>query len=136
MLNVNPVGSDPVKAIDQLREIIGSGMTDVAAPTIGGSVEPGFEAVRDAFVRNFTEHGELGAAVAVHVNGKKVVDLWGGVADPTTGRAYDDRTLQLVFSTTKGATAVCVALLAQRGEIDYDAKVADYWPEFRGRGKR
>ena len=110
-------------------------MTDVAAPTIGGTVEPGFEAVRDAFVRNFTEHGELGAGVAVHVNGKKVVDLWGGVADPATGRAYDDRTLQLVFSTTKGATAVCVALLAQRGEIDYDAKVADYWPEFAAEGK-
>ena len=110
-------------------------MTDVAAPTIGGTVEPGFEAVRDAFVRNFTEHGELGAGVAVHVNGKKVVDLWGGVADPATGRTYDDRTLQLVFSTTKGATAVCVALLAQRGEIDYDAKVADYWPEFAAEGK-
>ncbi len=110
-------------------------MTDVATPTIGGTVEPGFEAVRDAFVRNFTQHGELGAQVAVHVNGKKVVDLWGGVADPATGRAYDDRTLQLVFSTTKGATAVCVALLAQRGEIDYDAKVADYWPEFAAEGK-
>ena len=110
-------------------------MTDVAAPTIGGSVAPGFEAVREAFVRNFTEHGELGAGVAVHVNGKKVVDLWGGVADPATGRPYDDRTLQLVFSTTKGATALCVALLAQRGEIDYDAKVADYWPEFAAAGK-
>jgi CubicO group peptidase (beta-lactamase class C family) len=110
-------------------------MTDVATPTIGGTVEPGFEAVRDAFVRNFTEHGELGAQVAVHVNGRKVVDLWGGVADPATGRPYDDHTLQLVFSTTKGATALCVALLAQRGEIDYDAKVADYWPEFAAAGK-
>ena len=110
-------------------------MTDVATPTIGGIVEPGFEAVRDAFVRNFTEHGELGAEVAVHLNGRKVVDLWGGIADAATGRPYDDRTLQLVFSTTKGATAVCVALLAQRGEIDYDAKVADYWPEFAAAGK-
>ncbi|HMK11194.1 MAG TPA: serine hydrolase domain-containing protein [Acidimicrobiales bacterium] len=110
-------------------------MTDLAAPTIGGTVEPGFESVRDAFIRNFTEHGELGAGVAVHVDGKKVVDLWGGVADPSTGRPYDDRTLQLVFSTTKGATALCVALLAQRGEIDYDAKVSDYWPEFAAAGK-
>jgi CubicO group peptidase (beta-lactamase class C family) len=110
-------------------------MTDVVAPTIGGTVEPGFESVRDAFVRNFTDHGEVGAGVAVHVKGRKVVDLWGGVADPDTGRPYDASTLQLVFSTTKGAAAVCVALLAQRGEIDYDAKVADYWPEFAAAGK-
>ena len=74
---------------------------------IGGSVEAGFEGVADAFRQNFVDHGEVGAATSVYVGGKKVVDLWGGVADPTTGAPYTEDSLQLVFSTTKGATAVC-----------------------------
>jgi len=102
---------------------------------VGGAVEPGFEGVRDAFVANFEEHGEVGAGFSLYVQGRKVVDLWGGVADPETGRAYDEDTLQLVYSTTKGATAVCANLLAQRGELDIDAPVADYWPEFGKNGK-
>ena len=110
-------------------------MTDVATPTVGGTVEPGFESVREAFVKNFTDHGEVGAGVAVHVNGRKVVDLWGGVADISTQQPYDESTLQLVFSTTKGAAAVCGALLFQRGLLDYDAKVVEYWPEFASAGK-
>jgi len=102
---------------------------------IDGEVEPGFEAVRDAFARNFTEHGDVGAQFCLHVEGRKVVDLWGGVADPLTDRPYDESTLQLVFSTTKGATAVCANLLAQRGQLDLDAPVATYWPEFGAAGK-
>jgi CubicO group peptidase (beta-lactamase class C family) len=102
---------------------------------IGGSVEPGFEGVREAFVRNFEDHGDIGAGVAVHVEGRKVVDLWGGVADTETGRPYGEDTLQLVYSTTKGASAICANLLAQRGELDVDAPVADYWPEFGQNGK-
>ncbi|HEY9558051.1 MAG TPA: serine hydrolase domain-containing protein, partial [Acidimicrobiales bacterium] len=98
---------------------------------IGGGVEPGFEAVADAFAKNFSEHDEVGAAVSVYRDGHKVVDLWGGVADPQTGAAYTDDTLQLVFSTTKGATAACANLLVQRGQLDLDAPVADYWPEFK-----
>ena len=102
---------------------------------IDGHVEPGFEGVRDAFARNFTEHGDVGAGFALHVEGRKVVDLWGGIADAATNRPYDEDTLQLVFSTTKGATAVCANLLAQRGELDVDAPVAKYWPEFAQAGK-
>ena len=102
---------------------------------VEGIVEPGFEGVRDAFVRNFTEHGDVGAAFCLHVEGRKVVDLWGGMADAQTGRPYDESTLQLVFSTTKGATAACANLLAQRGELDIDAPVATYWPEFAAAGK-
>lgn len=102
---------------------------------IGGSVEPGFEGVRDAFARNFAEHGEVGAATSVYVDGHRVVDLWGGVADRTTEAPYTDDTLQMVFSTTKGATAACANLLAQRGELDVDAPVAEYWPEFKAAGK-
>jgi CubicO group peptidase (beta-lactamase class C family) len=102
---------------------------------VGGSVESGFEGVRGAFEKNFEEHGEVGAAFALHVNGKKVVDLWGGVADPKTGRAYDEHTLQLVFSTTKGATAMCANKLIEDGNLDPDAPVAQYWPEFAQNGK-
>jgi CubicO group peptidase (beta-lactamase class C family) len=101
---------------------------------IRGSVEPGFEEVRDAFEANFSDHGEVGAGFALYVEGRQVVDLTGGVAD-SSGRPYDDRTLQMVFSTTKGATAVCAHLLAQRGDLDLDAPVARYWPEFAQGGK-
>jgi CubicO group peptidase (beta-lactamase class C family) len=102
---------------------------------IGGHVEPGFEGVREAFARSFAEHGEVGAATSVYVGGHKVVDLWGGIADRNTGAPYTEDTLQLVFSTTKGATAACANLLAQRGALDIDAPVATYWPEFKAAGK-
>ena len=102
---------------------------------IGGHVESGFERVRDAFAHNFEENAEVGAGYALYVDGRKVVDLWGGVADRKTGRAYDEDTLQLVFSTTKGATAACAHVLAQRGDLDIDAPVARYWPEFAQAGK-
>ena len=100
---------------------------------IDGTTAAGFEEVRDVFERNFDEHGEVGAAFAVYVDGEPVVDLTGGVTtDDTT---YDDRTLQLVFSSTKGATALCAHLLAQRGELDLHAPVVEYWPEFGAEGK-
>ncbi len=102
---------------------------------IGGTVEPGFEGVREAFAANFVEHGEVGAGFSLVVDGRTVVDLWGGVADAATGAPYTDDTLQLVFSSTKGATAICANLLAQRGELDVDAPVASYWPEFAQAGK-
>jgi CubicO group peptidase (beta-lactamase class C family) len=102
---------------------------------IGGSVESGFESVREAFAQNFEENGEIGAGYSLYVDGTKVVDLWGGVADVNTGAPYTADSLQLVFSTTKGATAACANLLAQRGELDIDAPVARYWPEFAQAGK-
>ena len=102
---------------------------------IGGTVEPGFEGVRDAFAANFAEHGEVGAGFSLVADGRTVVDLWGGVADAATGAPYAEDTLQLVFSSTKGATALCANLLAQRGELDVDAPVASYWPEFAQGGK-
>ena len=105
------------------------------AVQVDGLVEPGFEGVPDAFVRNFDEHGEVGAGFSLHVEGHKVVDIWGGVADQATGSAYGEDTLQLVFSSTKGATATCLNLLVQRGLVDVDAPVATYWPEFAQAGK-
>ncbi|MEA2469588.1 MAG: hypothetical protein QOE38_587 [Thermoleophilaceae bacterium] len=93
---------------------------------LGGSVDSGFEGVRDAFERNFAEHREAGAQCCVHVGGKAVVDLWGG---------YGADALQVVFSTTKGATAACANLVIQRGLLDPEAAVAEYWPEFAANGK-
>jgi CubicO group peptidase (beta-lactamase class C family) len=77
----------------------------------------------------------MGAAFSAYHRGEKVVDLWGGVADPDTGRPWDEHTMVLVFSTTKGVTAVCANKLAQEGALDVDAPVAKYWPEFAAGGK-
>jgi CubicO group peptidase (beta-lactamase class C family) len=103
--------------------------------TITGRVEPGFEAVREAFADNFEQGREIGAAFCAHVEGRKVVDLCGGSFDRTGTRPYGPDALQLVFSTTKGATAICANLLAQRGLLDMDAPVSTYWPEFAQAGK-
>ncbi|MBK6017910.1 serine hydrolase domain-containing protein [Streptomyces sp. MBT53] len=103
--------------------------------TIDGEVEAGFEPVREVFEANFSQHGDIGAAVCVYQHGRPVVDLWGGIADPETGRPWTRDTLQLVYSATKGATATAAHMLAQRGELDLDAPVAKYWPEFAANGK-
>ncbi|WP_369186554.1 serine hydrolase domain-containing protein [Streptomyces sp. R08] len=102
---------------------------------IQGEVAAGFEPVREAFAANFAQHGDVGAAVCVYQHGQPVVDLWGGTADPETGRPWSRDTLQLVYSATKGATATAVHMLAERGELDLDAPVAKYWPEFAANGK-
>ncbi|MEV5589826.1 serine hydrolase domain-containing protein [Nonomuraea pusilla] len=104
-------------------------------PATRGETAPGFEAVRETFEAQLPGEREAGAAVAVYLHGRKVVDLWGGVADPATGRPWERDTLQVVFSTTKGVTAACAHLLAERGELDLDAPVAAYWPEFAANGK-
>lgn len=101
----------------------------------GGWTAPGWEAVRQAFEANFADGAEVGAAFAAYHRGHKVVDLWGGVADPATGRPWEEDTLVLVFSTTKGMTATCAHVLAEAGSLDLDAPVAAYWPEFAAAGK-
>lgn len=103
---------------------------------IGGFADDGFGKVADAFTQNFGLHGEVGGAFALYVSGQPVVDLWGGLADATSGRPWAQDTLQLVFSTTKGATAVCANRLVQEGRLDLDAPVAQYWPEFAAAGKQ
>jgi CubicO group peptidase (beta-lactamase class C family) len=100
-----------------------------------GHVADGFQGVRDAFVDNFTEQDEVGAGFTLFVDGHMVVDIYGGVVEPNASELYTDDTLQVVFSTTKGATAACASLLAQRGLLDFDAPVGDYWPEFAQAGK-
>ncbi len=97
---------------------------------VHGSCEPAFAAVGNAFERGFAERGELGAAVAVHLNGRLVVDLWGGDADSEAGSAWKEDTIAHAYSVSKPLVATCVLLLADRGELDLEAPVARYWPEY------
>jgi CubicO group peptidase (beta-lactamase class C family) len=101
-----------------------------------GQVASGFEAVRDAFERNFAERREIGAAVAAYWHGVKVVDLWGGRRLPDGDAPWNEETLVVVMSTTKGLAAMTLALANARGWLDYDAPVARYWPEFAQNGKQ
>ncbi|MFJ6725717.1 serine hydrolase domain-containing protein [Streptomyces sp. NPDC091281] len=104
--------------------------------TVHGTVAEGFEPVREAFVRNFTALGDRGAAVAVYRDGHRVVDLWGGHRDVQGSAAPWERgTAQIVRSATKGVAAAVALLLWQRGELDLDAPVGAYWPEFKTAGK-
>ncbi len=107
----------------------------LAARPIAGRVEPGFEPVREAFERNFDETVEVGAGLAIFVGDRCVVDLTGGWLDPDQAQRYGPEHLQLVFSTTKGVTATCLAVLAGRGSLDYDQRVSHYWPEFSAADK-
>jgi CubicO group peptidase (beta-lactamase class C family) len=102
---------------------------------VQGSAESGWGAVADELRRCFEERNELGAAVAVYADGRPVVDLWAGTADRRDGRAWERDTVVPVFSTTKGATAVCAHMLVERGLLDLDAPVAAYWSEFAQSGK-
>jgi CubicO group peptidase (beta-lactamase class C family) len=102
---------------------------------IHGLVEPGFGDVAKALGANLERRGDVGAACCVYLDGKPVVDIWAGFADAASRRPWQDDTLALVFSTTKGATAVCANLLIERGLLDPDMTVADIWPEFAVNGK-
>ena len=102
---------------------------------IHGTCKEGFEAVRDAFERNFAEGLEVGAAAAVTFEGETVVDIWAGDADPN-GTPWARDTIVNVYSTTKTMAATCMLALADRGELDFDAPVCQYWPEFAQNGKQ
>jgi CubicO group peptidase (beta-lactamase class C family) len=110
-------------------------MTVTKQPLIDGSVSSGFEAVREAFAENFAQRGEFGAACCVYRDGEKVVDLWGGVRDRASGAPWQADTMVLVHSTTKGLSAMVMALANSRGWLDYDERVCAYWPEFGQAGK-
>lgn len=102
---------------------------------VHGSCDPQFQQVRQEFERNFRERGEVGASVCVMVRGRTVVDLWGGFTRSETQTPWTAETVSIVFSSTKGATALCAHILASRGKLDLDAPVATYWPEFAQAGK-
>jgi CubicO group peptidase (beta-lactamase class C family) len=110
-------------------------MSTVTCIEVEGEVSPGFEPVRDAFAENFFERHELGGACCVYHRGKKVVDLWGGVRNKATGEPWEADTMVLVYSTTKGLAAMTLAVAHSRGWLDYEERVAHYWPEFAQQGK-
>ena len=110
-------------------------MSVSASPNIEGAVAAGFEAVRDAFAENFATRRELGGAVCAYHRGEKVVDLWGGIRDGKTGEPWEEDTMVIVWSASKGLTAMTLALAHSRGWLDYDERLATYWPEFAQNGK-
>jgi len=102
---------------------------------ISGFVKPGFEAVREAFAENFERRHELGAACCIYHQGEKVVDLWGGVRNESTGEPWEEDTMVIVFSTTKGLAGLAMALAHSQRLFDYDERISKYWPEFAQQGK-
>ena len=102
---------------------------------IHGFVSCGYEPVRNAFVENFTLRREVGAACCVYHKGEKVVDLWGGVRNKATGEPWEEDTMALVYSATKGLAAMTLAIAHSRNWLDYDELVCKYWPEFAQNGK-
>ena len=100
-----------------------------------GQVSPGFEVVREAFADNFARRGELGGACCAYHRGEKVVDLWGGVRNKQTGDPWEQDTMVIVYSATKGLAAMTLAIAHSRGWLDYEERVCAYWPEFAQQGK-
>jgi CubicO group peptidase (beta-lactamase class C family) len=110
-------------------------MPTVPNVEIHGQVSEVFEPVRDAFLENFSRRNELGAACCVYRHGEKVVDLWGGIRNKASGEPWEEDTMVIVHSATKGLAAMTLALAHSRGWLDYEERVSTYWPEFAQRGK-
>lgn len=101
-----------------------------------GKCDPKFQAVADEFATNFQERGEVGASLCMTLEGESVLDLWGGLANPRKNLAWEEDTIGLVYSCTKGATALCAHLLVDRGALNLHAPVSEYWPEFGREDKK
>jgi CubicO group peptidase (beta-lactamase class C family) len=110
-------------------------MLAVASHPVEGQVSRGFEAVREAFAENLDRRGELGGACCAYHHGEKVVDLWGGIRNKQTGEPWEQNTMVVIHSATKGLAAMTLALAHSRGWLDYEERVATYWPEFAQQGK-
>ena len=103
---------------------------------IHGFCDERFAVVRDSFERNFTEYGDVGATFAATIEGEFVVDLWAGHADKARTLPWQEDTIVNVYSTTKTMSFLCAFVLADRGQLDFNAKVTDYWPEYGQNGKQ
>jgi CubicO group peptidase (beta-lactamase class C family) len=110
-------------------------MSVAKSHSVEGYVARGFEAVREAFADNFARRRELGGACCAYHHGEKVVDLWGGVRNKQTGEPWQQDTMVIVYSATKGLAAMTLAIAHSRGWLDYDQRVSAYWPEFAQQGK-
>ncbi len=114
----------------------GAGRTGAVGPhRAQGQVSHGFETVREAFADNFARRRELGGACCVYHRGEKVVDLWGGIRNKQTGEPWEQDTMVVVHSATKGLAAMTLAIAHSRGWLDYEERVCAYWPEFAQQGK-
>lgn len=102
---------------------------------IQGHISPGFEVVRERFAENFVRRRELGGACCAFFRGEKVVDLWGGIRNKKTGEPWEQDTMVIVYSATKGLAAMTLAIAHSRGWLDYEERVCAYWPEFAQQGK-
>ncbi len=102
---------------------------------VQGQVKPGFEVVREAFAQNFARRRELGGACCAYHRGEKVADLWGGIRNKQTREPWEQDTMVVVHSATKGLAAMTLAVVHSRGWLDYEERVARYWPEFAQHGK-
>jgi len=110
-------------------------MSKTAFHPVEGNVSRAFESVRAAFADNFARRGELGGACCAYYRGEKVVDLWGGIRNKQTGEPWEQDTMVIVYSATKGFAAMTLAIAHSRGWLDYDERVCAYWPEFAQQGK-
>ena len=110
-------------------------MSVAASHKVEGQVSRGFESVRGAFADNFVQRRELGGACCAYHRGQKVVDLWGGVRNKQTGEPWEQNTMVIVYSATKGLAAMTLAIAHSRGWLDYEERVCTYWPEFAQQGK-
>ncbi|MFN0094624.1 MAG: serine hydrolase domain-containing protein [Dehalococcoidia bacterium] len=108
----------------------------MVAINVYGTIAAGWEPVQIAFGETFTQRGDVGASLSVVVDGRCVVDLWGGYTDASLTREWAEDTIVNVFSTTKGITAIAAAMLVDRGLLDVDQLVTRYWPEFGQAGKQ
>ena len=104
------------------------------AGLVEGTCDPKFAGVVDEFVTNFEARGEVGASCSITLEGRTLVDIWGGRKAPG-GEAWDKDTVSIIFSSTKGAMALCAHMLADRGQLDLYAPISRYWPEFAQAGQ-
>src|SRR5579864_5332482 len=102
---------------------------------VQGHVSRGFELVREVFIENFARRHELGGACCAYPHGEKVVDLWGGIRNKRTSEPWEQDTMVIVWSATKGLAAMTLAIAHSRGWLDYEAPVCRYWAEFAQQGK-
>src|SRR5262245_52862741 len=117
------------------RRLLNGGLMNDHLTPLGGTCNARFDPLRELFAANLESREDLGASLAVNIDGEMVVDLWGGCANEARTVPWTEHTITNVFSTTKSMTSLAALVLVDRGQLDLDATVASYWPEFAARGK-
>jgi CubicO group peptidase (beta-lactamase class C family) len=126
------LGSDLRHLVNTLHDLTARG---IGFKVLGGRCSDRFDPLPELFAAKLESGEDLGASLAVNIDGEMVVDLWGGWADEARTVPWTENTITNVFSTTKCMTSLAALVLVDRGELDLDANVAAYWPEFAARGK-